>query len=132
MAALCRPPPLRARSKRESRELHGLDSILAAVAARQGEIDVFLLYAVLEHLTVSERLAVMRLARELVKPGGAIVVCETPNRLIYFDHHTAQMPFFHLLPDELALACYQRSEREDFRAAIDTAAEQGPEAALDE
>ncbi len=112
-------------------ELHGLDSILAAVAARQGEIDVFLLYAVLEHLTVSERLAVMRLAREVVKPGGAIVVCETPNRLIYFAHHTAQMPFFHLLPDELALDCYQRSEREDFRAAIDTAAEQGSEAALE-
>ena len=50
--------------------------------ARRGEVDVFLLYAVLEHLTVAERLAVLRLAREVVKPDGAIVVCETPNRLI--------------------------------------------------
>ena len=56
----------------------------------------------------------LRLAREVVKPDGAIVVCETPNRLIYFDHHTAQMPFFHLLPDELALDYYPRSRRPDF------------------
>jgi SAM-dependent methyltransferase len=111
-------------------ELHPLDDILAAVAARSGEIDVFLMYAVLEHLTLSERLNILRLAREVVKPDGAIVVCETPNRLIYFDHHTAQMPFFHLLPDELALDYYPRSSREDFRSAIDAAAQGGREAAL--
>ena len=32
------------------------------------------------------------------------------------------MPFFHLLPDELALEYYQRSAREDFKRAIDAAA----------
>jgi hypothetical protein len=92
---------------------------------------VLLLYAVLEHLTVSERLRVLSLGRELVAPGGVIVVCETPNRLIYFDHHTAQMPFFHLLPDELALAYYRRSARPDFRAAIDAAAAQGEDSGLE-
>ena len=112
-------------------ELHPVESILDAVAARRGEVDVFLCYAVLEHLTVAERLAVLRLARDVVKPDGVIVVCEAPNRLIYFDHHTAQMPFFHLLPDELALHYYQRSARRDFRDAIDLAAEQGPDAALE-
>ncbi len=110
-------------------ELHPVETIRDAVAARRNEVDVFLLYAVLEHLTVAERLAVLRLAREVVKPDGAIVVCETPNRLIYFDHHTAQMPFFHLLPDELALDYYPRSQREDFKAAIDAAAQNGREAA---
>ena len=112
-------------------ELHPPATILDAVAARRGQIDVFLLYAVLEHLTVEERLAVLRLARDVVKPDGAIVVCETPNRLIYFDHHTAQMPFFHLLPDELALDYYRRSEREDFKAAIDAALQDGREAGLE-
>ena len=111
--------------------LHPPDSIRDAVAARRGQVDVFLLYAVLEHLTISERLAVLTLAREVVKPDGAIVVCETPNRLVYLDHHTAQMPFFHLLPDELALSYYQRSPREDFKAAIDAAALSGREAALE-
>jgi 2-polyprenyl-3-methyl-5-hydroxy-6-metoxy-1,4-benzoquinol methylase len=112
-------------------ELHPVGSIVEAAAARRGQIDVFLLYAVLEHLTVAERLQVLRLAREVVKPDGAIVVCETPNRLIYFDHHTAQMPFFHLLPDELAAEYYARSARADFRAAIDDAAKAGSAARLE-
>jgi len=112
-------------------ELHRVGSVRDAVAARRGEIDVFLCYAVLEHLTLSERLAVLRLAKDVVKADGAIVVCETPNRLIYFDHHTAQMPFFHLLPDELAVDYYPRSRREDFKAAIDTAVQDGREAALE-
>lgn len=112
-------------------ELHPLDAVTEAVAARRGEIDVFLCYAVLEHLTIPERLALLRLARHVVKPDGAIVVCEAPNRLIYFDHHTAQMPFFHLLPDELALEYYPRSARADFTAAIDGAGQHGREAALE-
>jgi 2-polyprenyl-3-methyl-5-hydroxy-6-metoxy-1,4-benzoquinol methylase len=112
-------------------ELHPPEAILDAVAAHRGQVDVFLLYAVLEHLTVPERLAVLRLAREVVRADGAIVVCETPNRLIYFDHHTAQMPFFHLLPDQVAVEYYARSARLDFRSAIDTAAQHGQEAALE-
>ncbi len=112
-------------------ELHPLQGILDAVAARRGEVDVFLLYAVLEHLTVAERLSVLNLAREVVRSGGAIVVCETPNRLIYFDHHTAQMPFFHLLPDELAAGYYSRSARADFRSAMDEAAGSGRQALLE-
>jgi len=112
-------------------ELHPPQSIRDALARRRGEVDVVLLYAVLEHLTVSERLAVLRLAREVVRSDGAIVVCETPNRLIYFDHHTARMPFFHLLPDELALEYYARSARSDFTGAIDAAVAGGLDAGLE-
>jgi 2-polyprenyl-3-methyl-5-hydroxy-6-metoxy-1,4-benzoquinol methylase len=112
-------------------ELHPVESILDAVARRRGEVDVFLCYAVLEHLTVSERLELLRLARQVVRPEGAIVVCETPNRLIYFDHHTAQIPFQHLLPDELAVDYASRSARPDFRAAIESAVARGPSAALE-
>jgi 2-polyprenyl-3-methyl-5-hydroxy-6-metoxy-1,4-benzoquinol methylase len=111
--------------------LHALGEIEAAARRHTGEVDVFLLYAVLEHMTVAERLAVLRLAREVVRSDGAIVVCETPNRLIYFDHHTARMPFFHLLPDELALEYRRFSEREDFTEAIEAAAEGGREAELE-
>ena len=112
-------------------ERHPLEQIAAAVRARARTIDVFVLYAVLEHMTVAERLAVLRLAREVLAPGGAIVVCETPNRLFYFDHHTAQIPFFHLLPDELALEYRAFSARPDFTEAIARASEQGSEAALE-
>ena len=113
-------------------ELHPVDGIMDAAARRRGEVDVFLLYAVLEHLTVSERLDVLRLARDVVKPDGAIVVCETPNRLIYFDHHTARMPFFHLLPDELALDYRRLAARDQLRDELEEAESQrGREAALE-
>ncbi len=113
-------------------ELHPVEGIMEAAVRHRGEVDVFLLYAVLEHLTVSERLDVLRLAREVVKPDGAIVVCETPNRLIYFDHHTARMPFFHLLPDELALEYRRLAPRDQLREELEkTESEGGREAALE-
>ncbi len=112
-------------------ELHGLQEIVAATRARRGQVDVFLLYAVLEHLTLAERLQVLELAREVVADDGAIVVCETPNRLTWLDHHTAQLPFFQLLPDELALAYRDHSERAECRAAIDAAAQRSEAAGLE-
>ncbi|ADB53862.1 class I SAM-dependent methyltransferase [Conexibacter woesei] len=106
-----------------------VESILAAVEEHAGEIDVFLFYAVLEHLNVEERLEVLSLARRVVRPDGAIVICETPNRLILWDWHSSQAPFFAQLPDELALRYYDRAPRQDFVDTIRAGVEQGPEAA---
>ena len=108
-----------------------LEEILGAVRAHRGQVDVFLLYAVLEHLTVQERLDVLALSRETVRPDGIIVVCETPNRLTYLDHHTAQMPFFHLLPDELSARLYRTSPRSELRAELDARAAEGEERLLE-
>ena len=107
---------------------HRAGEIVDAVAARSGEIDVFLLYAVLEHLTLDERLEVLALAREATTPSGVIVVCEAPNRLFPFDHHTTRLPFFTMLPDELALRYWRRSERPDFLAEMEKAVAAGREA----
>jgi ubiquinone/menaquinone biosynthesis C-methylase UbiE len=98
--------------------------IFDEVRQHAGQIDVFLLYAVLEHLTVGERLAALRLARDVVRPEGVIAVIETPNRLIDFDFHTSQLPFFDQLPDELALAYAEHSPRPWFRDEM-LAARQG-------
>jgi SAM-dependent methyltransferase len=99
--------------------------ILGEVAALEGEIDLFLCYAVLEHMTVAERLELLDLARRVVRPDGAIAVIETPNRLLPWDHHTAQLPFFSQLPEELAIRYRHRSPRADFVAALDAAAAEG-------
>jgi len=105
------------------------DEILDRVASYRGAVDVFLFYAVLEHLTLDERLAVLRVARDTVRPEGHIVVCESPNRLTPMDHHTGQMPFLHALPLGLAARYYDRSpRREDFVRAVDAAAADGPAA----
>jgi SAM-dependent methyltransferase len=108
-------------------ELHvaPAEQIVAEVERFAGEVDVFLLYAVLEHLTVPERLDVLALARRVVRRDGVIVVCEAPNRLIDFDHHTARMPYFSQLPDDLALHYARNSERGDFTTAMADAAGRG-------
>jgi 2-polyprenyl-3-methyl-5-hydroxy-6-metoxy-1,4-benzoquinol methylase len=97
------------------------DRILAETAAFRGEIDVFLCYAVLEHMTIKERLALLELARDSVREGGVIAVIETPNRLTPWDYHTSLLPFLNQLPEELALRYYDRSERTEFIQALQAA-----------
>lgn len=122
-----------ARRGLENVELHAAPpaAILDTVRKFAGQVDVFLLYAVLEHLTVDERCAVLRAAREVTRQDGVIVVIETPNRLTPIDHHTGRMPFLHALPLDLAADVYRTSDRGEFVAALDTAAAAG-DAALRE
>ena len=95
--------------------------ILAETAAFRREVDVFLCYAVLEHMTVDERLSLLELAREVVRDDGIIVVVETPNRLTPWDYHTSQLPFLNQLPEDLALRYFHRSERTEFVEALEAA-----------
>jgi SAM-dependent methyltransferase len=117
----------------ENSELHVAppDSIAREVERFAGEVDVFLLYAVVEHLTLPERLDVLALARRVVRRDGVIVICEAPNRLIDFDHHTAQMPYFSQLPDDLARRYARYSLRTDFTTAMAQAAGRGDAAERD-
>lgn len=104
------------------------EEIFAEVRAHAGEIDVFLFYAVLEHLTIAERLEALRVAREVVADDGVIVVVETPNRLIDTDTHTSLLPFFDQLPAELALEYADRSPRDEFRDEMIAARDPSPTA----
>jgi SAM-dependent methyltransferase len=104
-----------------------VDEIFDETARLAAGVDVFLFYAVLEHMTIAERLKVLELARQVVHPEGIIVVTELPNRLIPYDGHTSQLPFFAQLPDELAVSYYRFSQREDFVSSMDAACERGPD-----
>jgi SAM-dependent methyltransferase len=117
----------------ENVELHavGADAIFDAVREHRGEPDVVLLYAVIEHMTIAERLELLDVARAIVNPDGLIVVIETPNRLVWPDWHTSFLPFLSQLPDELALAYADRSPRDDFREAIAKAVAQGHEEGME-
>ncbi|QDE96264.1 methyltransferase [Myxococcus xanthus] len=83
-----------------------------------GGADIFVLYAVLEHQTPAERLETLRTGWDLLRPGGLLVIVDTPNRLVYFDAHTSLMPFFHFLPPELGWPYASRSPRENFRDSM--------------
>jgi hypothetical protein len=81
------------------------------------------MYAVVEHLLESEKIDYLRRIWEALPVGGLLVIIETPNRLAYTDSHTFELPFFHLLPDEISLHYMDRSIRpgfaEDFRKVFD-------------
>lgn len=95
------------------------DQLLNEVSYRHGAgVDLVLLYAVLEHCTPFEVIATIRACWKILKPGGHMVVVETPNRLTYMDRHTAMMPFFHMLPARTAVEYSSRSNREDMKVAV--------------
>ena len=50
----------------------------------------------------------------MLDADGVMAIIETPNRLWYFDSHTAHLPFFHWLPDDIAMKYSTRSSRELF------------------
>lgn len=87
------------------------DRLMAEAVSRAASTDVFVLFAVLEHLTPGERLDYLSSMWRALKAGGAIVIVETPNRLTWEDKHTAFMDFFHLLPDEYVQQYADRSPR---------------------
>ena len=77
--------------------------------------DWVIFYASLEHMTIPERLASLRAGWDLLTEGGRLCVIETPNRLWFRDGHTAWLPFFHWLPDELAFQFARHSPRKSLR-----------------
>jgi S-adenosylmethionine-dependent methyltransferase len=80
-----------------------------------GTFDFIIFFACLEHMTIAERLTSLRDAWGMLPAGGRLAIVETPNRLWYYDSHTAILPFFHWLPDELAFRYSAFSPREGFR-----------------
>lgn len=78
--------------------------------------DLIVYFAALEHMTYAERIASLRAAWGLLKAGQFLVVCDTPNRLWYYDYHTALQNFFLWLPDEVAVDYAAKTPREQFNA----------------
>jgi predicted O-methyltransferase YrrM len=89
--------------------------------------EVIVLFAVAEHLTQGERIPYLRTFWNALQPGGLLVVVDTPNRLCMWDFHTSFLPFFHLLPEEIAAHYYTRSPRNDFVEAVRTSLSKAPE-----
>jgi 2-polyprenyl-3-methyl-5-hydroxy-6-metoxy-1,4-benzoquinol methylase len=102
--------------------LYGLDSRVLCLNSLEmldtfgtQAFDTIIFFACLEHMTIAERLSSLRDAWAMLPQGGQMVVVETPNRLWYFDEHTAWLPFFHWLPNELAFQYAKFSKRENFQ-----------------
>jgi len=101
--------------------LHGVNAELqvanvteVAELFRNISFDIIVFYAALEHMTHEERLQAIADSWAMLRPGDLWCVVETPNRLWHTDRHTARLPFYHWLPDELAFKYAQFSERTNF------------------
>jgi S-adenosylmethionine-dependent methyltransferase len=79
------------------------------------KFDLIVYFACLEHMTIPERLQSLQQAWTMLPQKGLLAIVETPNRLWYYDEHTARLPFFHWLPDELAFAYSRFSKRDNFK-----------------
>jgi hypothetical protein len=82
------------------------------------KIDLLVMYAVLEHMTLAERRSVLQLADEVCKNGGHVLIAESPNRLSRFDSHSFQLPFVESLPSELLAQYVANSKREDLKEEL--------------
>jgi S-adenosylmethionine-dependent methyltransferase len=76
--------------------------------------DAIIFFASLEHMSLGERLTSLGDAWAMLAGGGLLAVVETPNRLWFDDGHTAFLPFYHWLPNELAFLYSKLSDRKGF------------------
>lgn len=121
------PSVAAAKSRVDAHEVDGVtiarcepEEILDVALAQKA--DLYVLFAVLEHLTEDERFDTLHNLWNSLEPGGAIAIIETPNRLSYFDSHSSEQDFVHLLPDYLAFRLANQSPRQAYRDVMERAA----------
>jgi SAM-dependent methyltransferase len=82
-----------------------------ALAAIGSDFDVIQLNAVVEHLLPAERKDLMSFIWQKLRPGGYLVVTETPWRWFPIETHTTSLPFVNYLNDHWALAAMRHFNR---------------------
>jgi len=86
---------------------------------REDKFDLVVLYAVLEHLTPSERLSLLSTLFDHLADEGMIYVGESPNRIASFDMHTSHLPYVDALENELYIPYLEKfSSREDWHRYV--------------
>jgi len=99
-------------------DFHQINGSDAASYFTKEKFDIIIFWAVLEHMTIEERMKAINGTFNMLNADGLWCVIGTPNRLHYFDTHTSQLPFFQWLPDELALRYAHISKRKGFSSSF--------------
>jgi S-adenosylmethionine-dependent methyltransferase len=87
-------------------------------AARIAEVNAVIYFATVEHMTLDEKLSSFSSVWRSLHSGAYLIVVETPNRLWWFDSHTAILPFYLWLPDDLAVHYSRFSPRFPFNERL--------------
>lgn len=80
------------------------------------KFDFVIFWACLEHMTHDERMITMKATWNMLPLGSFWCITDSPNRLWFYDAHTAQMPYYLWLPDDLAVKYSRFSAREKYRS----------------
>ena len=106
-------------------QLHGLTANIYKENAKNlskrfkaNDFNIIIFFASLEHMTFNERIISLQSAWSLIDRGGLMLIIETPNRLHHFDSHSSLLPFYHWLPDNVAVEYAQYSPRNAFKEKI--------------
>lgn len=97
-------------------EFHCANAVDVRSIFQDRTFDFVIFFACLEHMIHKERIEAMKSTWDMLMPGQLWCVIETPNRLWHFDGHTALMPFYLWLPDDLALKYSKLSPRRPFNS----------------
>jgi ubiquinone/menaquinone biosynthesis C-methylase UbiE len=84
-------------------ELILIDNSFSTLKTMDASFDVVALYAVIEHMLPDERALLFDAVWPLLKPGGTVLIYETPNRLAWRDRHTTFLLGWGWFPPPLAL-----------------------------
>lgn len=76
-------------------------NINAFLDAQDRPFDLILLYAVLEHLTMEEKLELLEACWGHLTAGGLLFIGETPNRMIPIDLHSSHLLYHQQAPKEI-------------------------------
>lgn len=86
----------------------------------EDEFDIIVLYAVLEHLTPSERQDLLAAVWSHLRDDAHLIIGETPNRISSFDMHSTWLSFVDALNDDYYVQYVNRfTPRTDWRPYVD-------------
>lgn len=71
-------------------------------AVKDSRYDLCVLSAVIEHMLPEERSNLLPKLWDIIRPGGYMIIYETPHRWFPMEVHTTSLPFINYLPEFLA------------------------------
>ena len=91
-------------------KLEAPQNISQAISNRfkNNKVDAVLFFAVIEHMTIKERLEAITNYWNILSDDGVFIIGGLPSRFSFTDYHTSGLPFYDSLPESLALAYASR------------------------
>ena len=101
------------------------ENIETFLARQARKFDVIILYAVLEHLTVEEKLTTLRMCWNHLADDGHLFIGEAPNRMLPLDLHSTKLLYFQQMPLDLWKHCFDQSINRDWARVMKIGLERG-------